>query len=100
MQLDQTLNSVSQRENLCRSTCIAGDDLQSDIAHTVLELNVCMLFGLLLGYPIVYCFDTKRSYSLDMVDLFCYTLTIRSSDSTQSDSSITSCLQFEQVHSY
>ena len=97
-QLDQTLNSVSQRENLCCSTCIAGDDLQSDVAHTVLELNVCTLFGLLLGYPIVYCFDTERGYSLDMVDLICYTLTIRSSNSAQSDSSITLCLKFEKVH--
>ena len=96
MELEQTFN-LSQKENFCHS--MTGDDHLSDLVHTVVELNVCTLFGLLLGYPIVYCFDTKRGYSLDMVDLVCYTLTISSiaSDSVQSDSAIRCSVLFVNI---
>lgn len=33
------------------------------------EVNLCSLFGQLLGYPVVYWFDTSKGYSLDMEKL-------------------------------
>lgn len=38
--------------------------------------NLCTLFGRLLGYPVVYWFEPEKSYSLDMVDLVCYSVAI------------------------
>lgn len=35
-------------------------------------LNVCTLFGRLLGYPVVYWFDPAVGYSLDMTELKLY----------------------------
>jgi hypothetical protein len=57
-----------------------------------IELNVCTLFGQLLGYPVVYWFDTEKGYSLDMVELVCFTVCICKSDSK------TSPLDIERVH--
>ena len=45
----------------------------------VVELNLCTLFGQLLGYPVVYCFDSLRGYSLDMVELVCHSVSVTSS---------------------
>ena len=45
--------------------------------NTVIEQNGCTLFGQLLGYPVVYWFDRERGYSLDAVELVCYTVTVR-----------------------
>ena len=59
------------------------------------SLNVCTLFGQLLGYPVVYWFDTDRGHSLDMVELVCYSVIC--SDST-SDSTVSLSLSIEQVH--
>lgn len=33
------------------------------------EVNLCSLFGQLLGYPVVYWFDTSKGYNLDMEKL-------------------------------
>ena len=41
------------------------------------SINLCTLFGRLLGYPLVYWFDPGTGYSLEMVDLVCYTVTVR-----------------------
>ena len=41
-------------------------------------LNVSTLFGRLLDYPVVYWFDSKVGYSLDMEDLVCHTVSVHS----------------------
>lgn len=74
----QTLSSVQQQ---------TGD--KETLGDT--ELNVCTLFGQLLGYPVVYWFDTERGYSLDMVELSCFTVSVCKSDSEASP------LNIEQV---
>ena len=78
--LDQTLSSVQQQT-------VEGDNCTSNFNPTGgddIELNVCTLFGQLLGYPVVYWFDTERGYSLDMVDLVCFTVYVCKSDSETS----------------
>ena len=45
----------------------------------VVELNLCTLFGQLLGYPVVYWFDSLKGYSLDMVELVCHSVSVTSS---------------------
>ena len=45
----------------------------SDVSDNV---NRCTLFGCLLNYPVVYWFDPEIGYSLNMVDLVCYTVTV------------------------
>ena len=42
------------------------------------DLNMCSLFGRLLGYPVVYWFDPAGEYSLDLVDLTNYHVTVSS----------------------
>ena len=84
----QSLNSVQlpvdedETSNSGSGMRICGNDV---------ELNVCTLFGQLLGYPVIYSFDSERGYSLDMVELVCFTVCIRKSDSG------TSPLDIEQV---
>ena len=56
------------------------------------ELNVCTLFGQLLGYPVVYWFNIERGYSMDMVELVCFTICV-----CKSDRSGTSSLNIDQV---
>ena len=41
------------------------------------EVNLCSLFGQLLGYPVVYWFDTTKGYSLDMEKLVCHCVVAR-----------------------
>ncbi len=41
---------------------------------SVLDGNVCSLFGVLLGYPVVYWFDTSKGYNLDMEKLVCHSV--------------------------
>lgn len=48
-----------------------------DLLNQSQNINLCTLFGRLLGYPLVYWFDPEIGYSLDMVDLVCYTVTVR-----------------------
>ena len=54
-------------------------EFETDISrmNIVIEENGCTLFGQLLGYPVVYWFDRERGYSLDAVELICYTVTVR-----------------------
>lgn len=53
------------------------------------ELNVCTLFGRLLGYPVVYWFDTEVGYSLDMEELVCYSISVcEKTDSLKSSQSL------------
>ena len=84
--LDQTLRSVQQQtveeDNTSNFNPTCGDDI---------ELNVCTLFGWLLGYPVVYWFDIQRGYSLDMVELVCFTVYVCKADSE------TSSLNIKQV---
>lgn len=40
-------------------------------------VNLCTLFGRLLGYPVVYWFDPDIGHSLNMVDLVCFTVTVK-----------------------
>ena len=72
----QTLSSVRQPvdEDITSNfnLGICGDDV---------ELNVCTLFGQLLGYPVVYWFNVERGHSLDMVELVCFTVCVHKSDS-------------------
>ena len=42
------------------------------------RLNVCTLFGKALGYPVVYWFEPVEGYSLDMVELTNYRVTVSS----------------------
>ena len=42
------------------------------------DVNVCTLFGRLLGYPVVYWFNTTAEYSLDLVELVNYKVTVSS----------------------
>lgn len=42
------------------------------------DLNVCTLFGRLLGYPVVYWFPPAGQYSLDMVELVNYRVAVSS----------------------
>lgn len=39
-------------------------------------MNVCTLFGRLLGYPVIYWFDPVQGYSLDMVELANYCVVV------------------------
>ena len=39
-------------------------------------MNVCTLFGRLLGYPVIYWFDPVQGYSLDMVELAHYSVAV------------------------
>lgn len=41
------------------------------------EENACSLFGWLLGYPVVYWFDTSKGYDLDMEKLVRYSVLVR-----------------------
>lgn len=69
--------------------------------NTVVEENGCTLFGQLLHYPVVYWFDMERGYSLDAVELICYTVTVRNRPlEVPSDSGHKTCsgfLNIEQV---
>ena len=40
------------------------------------ELNLCTLFGRLLGYPVVYWFPPSTDYSLDLVELSIHQVTL------------------------
>lgn len=42
------------------------------------DLNMCTVFGRLLGYPVVYWFQPATSYNLDMVQLVNYHVTASS----------------------
>lgn len=44
---------------------------------TSAEGNLCSLFGQLLGYPVVYWFDTSKGYSLDMETLVQHCVLVR-----------------------
>ena len=82
----QTLNSVQQLavdKNFTPDFSPACGDV---------ELNVCTLFGQLLGYPVVYWFDLELGHSLDMVELVCFTVCVCKSDSDE-----TSSLNIDQV---
>ena len=63
--------------------------------RAAIDQNGCTVFGQLLGYPVVYWFDRKTGYTLDAVELICYTVSIYS----VSDSSLKtfSHLNIEQV---
>ena len=40
------------------------------------KVNVCSLFGLLLGYPVVYWFDPHKGYSLHIEKLQCHSILV------------------------
>ena len=46
------------------------------------DLNVCTLFGRLLGYPAVYWFNTNTDYCLDLVELVNYQVTVSSASNS------------------
>ncbi len=54
----------------------------SDLSDNV---NRCTLFGWLLNYPVVYWFDPEIGYSLSMVELVCYTVTVHPAPAETSD---------------
>ena len=81
-----TLLSTEDEDNAPNFSAACGD----------VELNVCSVFGLLLGYPVVYWFDTERGYYLDMVELVCFAIRICS----KSNSTQTSLLKIDEVTSY
>lgn len=49
--------------------CCQGNQVPVDGCGMPSEGNVCSLFGQLLGYPVVYWFDTSKGYCLDMEKL-------------------------------
>ena len=93
------IRSSSDVEEQCRhwySTMVATDELQQSKADddgpskagSVMllsvplqpDLNVCSLFGRLLGYPVVYWFPPSTDYCLDTVDLMRHQVTLSSSN--------------------
>ena len=44
------------------------------------HLNLCTVFGRLLGYPVVYWFDPMAGYSLEMVELVQHSVTVSHSE--------------------
>ena len=73
-------------------SCDSSETTNSDGS----ELNVCTLFGRLLGYPVVYWFDPAVGYSLDMVELICYCVSISGEGVNYHSSS--QFPQFKKVH--
>ena len=73
---------ASQKQSYVFTPTTCGGDHQTSetFTNSVVELNLCTLFGQLLGYPVVYWFDVERGYSLDMVELVCYSVTVTSCD--------------------
>ena len=70
-QEDKASHSESDDESKGVLTC-QSTEVPSD-------LNMCSLFGRLLGYPVVYWFDPAGEYSLDLVDLTNYHVKVSSS---------------------
>lgn len=75
--LEQKLESWwNELGNGFQHQCRAKDGVTPIIDSGDSFLNVCTLFGKLLGYPAVYWFDPDQGYSLEMVNLICHTLTV------------------------
>ena len=75
-QEDEASHSESDDKSKGVLTCLSTE-VPSD-------LNMCSLFGRLLGYPVVYWFDPAGEYSLDLVDLTNYHVTVSNTSHQQS----------------
>ena len=95
--LEQKLESWwSELGNEFQHQCSAKDVVTPIINSADSFHNVCTLFGKLLGYPAVYWFDPDQGYSLEMVNLICHTVTVRSR--AKASPSGTKLPTMEQVH--
>ena len=81
---DQLIDFTSQKADSVPVNVYDSRTHQVESTRTAIDQNGCTLFGQLLGYPVVYWFNCKTGYTLDAVELVCYTVLINS----MSDSSL------------
>ncbi len=98
---DKLKTVVSEAHHTHKETCLDTEIPVVELHSLLRDFNLCTLFGRLLGYPIVYWFDATNGYTLDMIPLIRYMVTVKSNKETIRDAATQQCIDlFSDVSVY